>query len=121
MRYPMLHKVEMCSGTPSSPDTLPAYIADGLPKQDDEALRDAREYIDALLEYRSREIDEEDLPDDAEPVEDDQGRKGTLVKEMVTCGDESCSCMNGGDKHGPYFYRYYRDGGSLTSEYVGKA
>lgn len=103
------------------PDSLPQYLVDPLDRQDDETLRDAREYIDALLEYRAQEIDEEALPDDAEPVDDTNGEKGTVVKERVTCGDESCRCMSGGEKHGPYLYRYYREGGTMKSEYIGKA
>jgi len=105
---------------PTPPDSLPNYLADGLPKQDAETLRDAREYIDALLDYRTGPVDVEELPADADPVEGDGGGKGTLVKEKVTCGDDSCACMLGGAKHGPYLYRYYREGGELTSEYVGK-
>ena len=105
---------------PTSPDSLPNYLADGLPKQDAETLRDAREYIDALLDYRRAPVDVDELPDDTDPVEGNGGGKGTLVKEKVTCGDDSCGCMSGGAKHGPYLYRYYREGGELTSEYVGK-
>ena len=33
---------------PIVPSSLPNYLAEGLPKQDDEVLRDAREYIDEL-------------------------------------------------------------------------
>ena len=30
--------------------------------------------------------------------------------------------MKGGDKHGPYLYRYYRDeDGNVTSDYLGVA
>lgn len=106
----------------TAPDSLPNYLADGLPKQDDATLEDARAYIDALLEYRRRPIDETDLPDDADPVDvDNDSGKGTVVKERVKCGDDSCACMSGGEKHGPYLYRYYREGGELKSEYVGKA
>lgn len=106
--------------TPRPPDSLPNYLADGLPKQDAETLRDAREYIDALLDYRTAAVAADELPADADPVDTDDGGEGTLVKEKVTCGDDSCSCMSGGEKHGPYLYRYYREGGELTSEYVGK-
>ena len=57
----------------------------------------------------------------AEPVDESTQGQGTVVEEMVTCGDESCKCMTDGKKHGPYKYRYYREGGRLTSEYFGKS
>lgn len=106
---------------PTAPDSLPNYIADGLPKQNDATLRDVQEYIQELLDHRSRPVETGELPDDVEPVEPENGGKGTVVEEHVKCGDESCTCMSGGKKHGPYLYRYYRSGGSLKSEYIGKA
>lgn len=104
---------------PTPPDSLPEYLADGLPKQDAETLEDARDYVDELLELRHRPVGVDELPDAAEPVDDDSDGKGTLTKERVKCGAD-CTC-NDGRGHGPYLYRYYREGGSLTSEYVGKA
>lgn len=111
----------MPDDAPPAPESLPQYLADGLPKQDDATLEDTREYIDALLSARQQAVGVDELPDDAEPadVEDESGKR-TLVKEFVTCGDETCACMSGGEKHGPYLYRYYRKDGNLTSEYVGK-
>jgi hypothetical protein len=105
-----------------APESLPNYLADGLPKQDDDSLRDVREYVDELLAYRSQVVPADELPDDAEPADDsdDDIGRGTVVKERVTCGDESCECMADGDKHGPYLYRYFYENGSLSSEYVGK-
>jgi hypothetical protein len=110
----------MRTDPPTPPESLPNYLANGLPKQDDETLRDVQDYVGALLDYRNQAVDEADLPDQADPVDDNPDGKGTLVKEMVTCGDESCSCMSGGSKHGPYLYRYYREGEEVKSEYVGK-
>jgi hypothetical protein len=109
----------MTDTLPQPPDSLPKYIAEGLPKQDTETLEDVRVYVTELLEYRSQPVDEEDLPDDAEPVDEGDEAKGTLVKERVKCGAD-CTC-NDGRGHGPYLYRYYREDGKLTSEYVGKA
>jgi len=111
------------SAPPIAPDTLPKYLAEGLPKQDTETLEDVAEFVDALLEHRHQPVDVEELPADAEPVEQDDGGNGTLVKERVKCGDDSCKCTSGNaaDMHGPYLYRYYRENGQLTSEYVGKA
>lgn len=48
-------------------------------------------------------------------------RKGryTYQLEYVVCGKENCRCARG-IKHGPYYYRYWRSGGKLHREYVGK-
>ena len=107
---------------PTAPESLPKYLRDGLPNQSVERLVDAREFIDELIEWQQRPVADEDLPDEAEPIDDeDDSRSGTVVMEKVTCGDETCKCMTEGKKHGPYKYRYYRkDDGTLTSEYIGK-
>jgi len=106
-----------------APDSLPKYLAEGVPKQDTETLEELAKYVDALLEHRRRSVDIDELPTDADPVDQDTDRKGALVKERVKCGNENCKCASGneGDMHGPYLYRYYRENGSLTSEYEGKA
>ncbi len=39
---------------PVAPSSLPAYLTEGLSKQDDETLRDTREYIDELLTVREQ-------------------------------------------------------------------
>ena len=105
---------------PTAPKSLPKYIADGLPKQDVETLSDAREYIDELLAWYRRPVVADGLPDEAESVDEGEEGRGTVVTEKVTCGDETCACMTDGEKHGPYLYRYYREGGTLTSECLGK-
>jgi hypothetical protein len=105
---------------PTAPGSLPKYIAEGLPKQNPETLEDAREYIDELIDWHQRPVEPADLPDNAEPVDgDDDGKKGTIVKQYRTCGDESCHCLSGGEKHGPYPYRYWREDGEVKSEYEG--
>jgi hypothetical protein len=57
----------------TAPPSLSNYLADGLPKQDDEALRDAREYIDELLAAREQRreqlISEDKLPANVEVIE----------------------------------------------------
>ena len=106
---------------PTAPDSLPKYLAEGIPKQDDQTLKDIRAFADALLEYRRQTVDPEELPDSADPVDTESNKPGTVVAETVTCGDDSCHCTDpGGDEHGPYLYRYYYQDGSLTSEYIGK-
>lgn len=101
------------------PDSLPKYLAEGLPKQDRGTLQDARTYIDTLLDERDRSIEDDELPDESTVVERDPEGGGTIVTERVKCGAD-CTC-NDGEGHGPYRYRYYREGGTLTSEYMGKA
>jgi hypothetical protein len=109
--------------SPTVPPTLPNYLAEGLPKQDDETLRDTRDYIDNLLSVRERRrrepVTEDELPGDADLIENDSS--GAIYLEYRTCGDETCSCMSGGDKHGPYKYRAYRDGDTVRREYLGRA
>lgn len=108
---------------PPVPDSLPKYIAKGVPKQNTPTLQDLQAYVEALIKYREQPVPETELPGDAEPVDDDGSGDGygTTVKEKVTCGDESCHCMKpGGSKHGPYLYRYYYENGKLNSEYIGK-
>ena len=116
----MLHKA---MNPPQAPDSLPKYIAEGIPKQDDSTIEDLREYSEAILEHRQQaraeaEVTAEDIPSNAERLGTDEA--GTFVAETVTCGDQSCGCMNGGKKHGPYVYRYVYNDGTLTSEYLGK-
>jgi len=108
---------------PTAPPSLPKYLREGLPKQEVGSLTDAHEYIEELIEWKQRPVEDDDLPEEADPVDDDNdGVQGTVVMEKVTCGDETCKCMTEGKKHGPYKYRYYRKGdGTLTSEYIGKA
>lgn len=107
------------AGRPTAPDSAPKYLADGIPKQDDATLRELQTWIDELLDHRQQEVAPDDLPDDAEPVENDADGKGIVVEERVKCGSD-CTC-NDGNGHGPYRYRYFYEDGSLTSEYVGKA
>lgn len=102
---------------------MPKYLAEGLPKQDDDTLREVEEYIDELIvereQRRKESVTEDELPDAAHLVE--TGSSGTVYLEHRTCGDGSCSCMNGGAKRGPYKYRAYRDDDTVRREYLGKA
>ena len=106
---------------PAAPASLPKYLREGLPKQDRETLLEAHEYIDELLEWTQQPIEDDELPDDADPVDEDgsSSKGGTVVMEKVKCGDETCKCMKKNEKHGPYKYLYYRKAdGTLTSEYI---
>ena len=43
---------------------------------------------------------------------------GSLHAEYVRCGKARCSCMTGGQPHGPYWRRYWREGGRTRKAYV---
>jgi hypothetical protein len=69
---------------PDAPESLPNYLADGLPKQDDDPLRDVQEYVDELLAYRSQAVPADEFSDNAESADDsDDAGRGTVVKERV--------------------------------------
>ena len=38
---------------PQPPESLPKYLSEGIPKQDDSTLRDLQAWIDELIEYRA--------------------------------------------------------------------
>jgi len=42
---------------------------------------------------------------------------GVVCQQWVRCGRPGCRCARG-SLHGPYFYRFWRDGGRLRKEYV---
>jgi len=43
--------------------------------------------------------------------------KGSVHAQWVKCGKPGCRCSRG-HLHGPYSYRFFRDGGRLRKEYV---
>ncbi len=108
------------SSQPTAPESLPKYLAEGIPKQDNSTLEDIQEYAQAVINHREQAVDSADLPETADPV-DAGDEPGTVVLETVRCGDDSCHCSDpDGERHGPYLYRYQSDGESLDSEYLGK-
>lgn len=113
---------------PVAPDSLPDYLTDGVKRQDIDTLFDLTEYVDDVIAYRSQSVSTDDLPPDAEQITeldtqetmaedggDEMKTQGTVVKELVRCGDNSCACMSKdadkSDKHGPCLYRYYYKNG----------
>lgn len=46
--------------------------------------------------------------------------EGAICAQRVKCGKAGCKCSRG-DLHGPYFYRFTREGGRLRKRYVRKA
>lgn len=108
---------------PRAPESLPKYLAEGLPKQDVSTLEDAQAYIEELIEHKQRPLEPDELANENEEIVDteDSDQKGTIVIKKVTCGDSTCHCYDG-EKHGPYRYRHYRDeSGKSTADYLGKA
>ncbi|WP_436927990.1 DUF6788 family protein [Halosimplex amylolyticum] len=100
-------------------EELPKYLREGLAKQDVESLRIVQRYVDELLDEKERPVERDDLPETADPVA--ETTDGYIVEELVKCGKDGCKCASGAesDMHGPYEYRYYRDGdGTLHKEYA---
>jgi hypothetical protein len=42
---------------------------------------------------------------------------GVVLPQWVRCGKSNCRCAQG-RLHGPYFYRFWREGGRLRKTYV---
>jgi hypothetical protein len=42
---------------------------------------------------------------------------GVVCAQMVRCGKPNCKCSQG-ELHGPYYFRFWRDGGRLRKQYV---
>lgn len=104
---------------PPAPNSLPQYLAEGVPKQDDTDLRTLHDWIDNLLEYR-QDVAAEDIDADEgesiEAVEESSG--GTVVIKKVSCGKDNCKCQSGA-LHGPHKYIVSRQGDSLDWVYKG--
>ena len=49
------------------------------------------------------------------PKHDD---RGSVVVHWVRCGKPWCRCATGGPRHGPYYLRYWREGGRRRKEYI---
>lgn len=45
--------------------------------------------------------------------------KITYQEQFRRCGKHGCHCREG-QRHGPYLYAYWREGGRLVSKYLGK-
>lgn len=80
--------------------------------------------VEAELAEREQSRDEEehrpgDEPEEPAEVGEETSPSGTYRWEMVECGHKDrCKKCKGGQKHGPYLYRYLRKDGKYTSEYV---
>ena len=104
---------------PPPPESLPTYLAEGVPKQDDEDLRALQSWIDDLLEYRQDVAAEDIDAGDGESIEAvEDSTEGTVVIKKVSCGKDNCKCQSG-ELHGPYKYVVRRQGDGLDWEYKG--
>jgi len=106
----------MPAGQPQPPESVPKYIAEGVPKQDDTTLDELQSWIDEIIEYRNDISPEEIEVSDDETVEavDDTGETTTVIKK-VPCGKDPCSTC----PRGPYRYEVHREGGKLIWDYEG--
>jgi hypothetical protein len=43
---------------------------------------------------------------------------GSLQREWKRCGKPSCRCARGGPRHGPYWYRRWREGGTQRKTFI---
>ena len=43
---------------------------------------------------------------------------GAVIGGRKKCGRPNCRCADGEQLHGPYYYRYWREGGRLRRQYV---
>lgn len=77
-------------------DSLPKYLAKGVPKLDDDTLRALQEWINELLNYR-QDISDDEIPvNEGEEIQDDQESScGTVVMKKASCGKENCKCQHG--------------------------
>ena len=106
---------------PEPADSIPAYVVDGIDRQDTATLEAIEEYARARREYlealEARELAEDDIADDGEEVVDvEDGSNGTVVVKKVPCGKDCDGCP-----HGPYKYVVRRNGDSLEWDYKGPA
>ena len=104
---------------PPAPNSLPQYLAEGVPKQSDADLRALQDWIDDLLEYR-QDVAAQDIEasegESIEAVEESSG--GTVVIKKVSCGKDNCKCQSG-ELHGPYKSIVRRHGDGLNWDYKG--
>ena len=104
---------------PPAPASLPQYIVEGVPKQDDESLHALQDWIDELLSYR-QDVAAEDIDvNDGESIQAvEESNDGTVVIKKVSCGKDNCKCQRG-ELHGPYKYVVRRKGDRLEWDYKG--
>jgi len=106
---------------PTPADKIPAYVVDGIDRQDVETLEAIEEYARARREHlealEERDLAQDELADAGEDLVDvEDTDSGTVVIKKVPCGKDCDGCP-----HGPYKYIVRREGDSLSWEYDGPA
>jgi hypothetical protein len=81
-------------------------------------LETLRNRIEA--ELTRRELAQKEPAPGHQMVEERPTSAGTLRLEMVKCGKDRCKKCERGERHGPYWYLYFRRNGKLISRYIGK-
>jgi len=116
----------MTPNPPSSPDSIPEYILDGLEKQDAETLRTISRYADQLADYREeqarRELEDasertaDDNPDDWDDQKWDDAIEEAYDKADIPSskGTLTTKTIDGRD----YYYLQWREGDDVKSQYV---
>jgi len=99
---------------PTAPASIPAYLRDGMLRQDVETLRDIEDFADALADHRADDpVIDKEKQEDSEPRRDDQGdelpddvpRRATLTKKTINDNE--------------YWYYQWSADGKTKSEYKG--
>ena len=79
------------SNGPEPPDSLPKYFSEGTLEQNDETLRELQSWIDELLEYRDRPLEEDVVVDSGEQL-----RQLRPLRELISLhyvrANERCRC-----------------------------
>lgn len=104
---------------PPAPESLPKYITEGVPKQDNKLLHELSAWIEELLDHREEQLTAEIEADDTiESVEHTDD--GTIITKKQLCGKDNCKCTKG-DLHGPYKWKVTYENGETNWDYRGKA
>jgi hypothetical protein len=106
---------------PPPPETLPKYLAEGIPKQDTDELIAIQEWIEELKDYRENISPEEiNAADNEEITNIENESDAMIVVKKQNCGKSNCKCQDG-HLHGPYKWRVTQSDGGMNWEYIGKA
>nr|BAL52693.1 hypothetical conserved protein [uncultured prokaryote] len=90
---------------------LPKRLQQELKKLSPTELQALQDWLTQLLQAHA----EEKLPRKTSAAQ----QHYTYRQEYVKCGKKGCSCAQG-QGHGPYWYAYWKEGGTLKKQYLGK-
>lgn len=92
---------------------LPQRLQQELKKLSPKDLKALQGWLTQLLQQQAHA--EEKLPGKTSTSK----QHYTYRREYVKCGKRGCSCAKG-KGHGPYWYAYWKEGGKLKKQYLGK-